>query len=137
MGFYNQTKPLHQYIENGPTLYQFLSDLHNINLMLSPIARGLKTLEGQNSTCSDVFNIYIGIAIGYNNVFRDAGKSTDVVHGLKELRCDINIYCIASPVYQWRSQTFGVYNRRFANLMRDSTQDMFLLAYLLDPSKPI
>ena len=41
----------------------------------------------------------------------------------------------ASPMYKWRSQTFAVYNRRFNNLMRDSTQDMFLLAYLLDPSK--
>ena len=41
----------------------------------------------------------------------------------------------ASPIYIWRSQTFAVFNRRFSNLMRDSTQDMFLLAYLLDPSK--
>jgi hypothetical protein len=44
--------------------------------MLTPIAHGLKTLEGQNTTCSDVLNIYIGIAIGYNVVFRDACKST-------------------------------------------------------------
>jgi hypothetical protein len=40
-------------------------------------------------------------------------------------------------MYKWRSQTFAVYNRRFNNLMRDSTQDMFLLAYLLDPSKSV
>ena len=46
--------------------------------MLTPIARGLKTLEGQNTTCSDVLNIYIGIAIGYDTVFRDASKSTAI-----------------------------------------------------------
>jgi hypothetical protein len=46
--------------------------------MLTPIARGLKTLEGQNTTCSDVLNIYIGIAIGYNTVFLDACKSTAI-----------------------------------------------------------
>ena len=28
-----------------------------------------------------------------------------------------------------------MYNRQFSNLLKDSTQDMFLLAYLLDPSK--
>lgn len=46
--------------------------------MLTPIARGLKTLEGQNTTCSDVLNIYIGIAIGYNTVFHDPSKSIDI-----------------------------------------------------------
>ena len=84
MGFYDQMKPLHQYIENVTTSYQFLSDPHNINLMLPPIASGLKILEGQNSTCSDVLNIYISIAIGYNNVFC-------VVHGLREWHHDVNI----------------------------------------------
>lgn len=49
--------------------------------MLSPIARGLKTLEGQNTTCSDVLNIYIGIAIGYNAVFCDTCKpiATEII----------------------------------------------------------
>ena len=72
---HSQAKPLHKYIEPGAESYKFLSDLHNINLLLTPIACGLKTLKGQNTTCSDVFNIWIGIAIGYNNVFTDAHKS--------------------------------------------------------------
>ena len=29
-----------------------------------------------------------------------------------------------------------MYNRWFSNFLKDSTQDMFLLAYLLDLSKP-
>ena len=70
---HSQVKPLRKYIEPGAESYKFLSDLHNINLLLTPIARGLKTLEGHNTTCSDVFNIWIGIAISYNNVF--ASKS--------------------------------------------------------------
>ena len=64
-----------RYIEPGAEPYKFLIDLHNINLLLTPIACRLKTLKGQNTTCSDIFNIWIGIAISYNNVFADASKS--------------------------------------------------------------
>ena len=50
--------------------------------MLTPITCGLKTLEGQNTTCSNVLNIYIGIAIGYDTVFRDASKSTAITNSV-------------------------------------------------------
>ena len=39
---------------------------------------------------------------------------------------EINTYC---------AETYGVFNRRFAIFLKDCTPDMFLLAYLLDPSK--
>lgn len=46
--------------------------LAQITLLLTPIARGLQTLEGQNTTCSDVWIIFTGIAIGFQNVFLDS-----------------------------------------------------------------
>jgi hypothetical protein len=49
----------------------FCTQLHNISMLLTPIARGLQTLEGQNTMCSDVFHIFVGIAIGFTNVFLD------------------------------------------------------------------
>ncbi|KAJ6608185.1 hypothetical protein B0H10DRAFT_1816329 [Mycena sp. CBHHK59/15] len=41
--------------------------LYNIN-MLKPISRGLETLESSQVTCSDVFNIWIGLGIGFKQV---------------------------------------------------------------------
>ncbi|KAJ6611788.1 hypothetical protein B0H10DRAFT_1808722 [Mycena sp. CBHHK59/15] len=49
--------------------------LYNINLLLKPISRGLKTLESSQVTCSDVFKIYIGIAIGFKEVFCNPSMS--------------------------------------------------------------
>ena len=127
----SQAKPLHKYIETRAESYKFLSDLHNINLLITPIACGLKTLEGQNTTCSDVFNIWIGIAVSYKNVFADASKSC-----LYYFQRQVWTLKLASVIYQWCSETFAVYNHQFSNFLKDSMQDMFLLAYLLDPSKP-
>jgi hypothetical protein len=41
----------------------------------------------------------------------------------------------ASEIYVYRSETYGVFNRHFAIFLNDCTPDMFLLAYLLDPSE--
>lgn len=40
-----------------------------------------------------------------------------------------------SSVYNYRKATFDVFNRRFNNFMNDCTPGMFILSYLLDPSK--
>jgi hypothetical protein len=48
------------------------------NLLLTPIDQGLKTLEGQNTMCSDVFSIFIGIAIGFTHIFADSGMLLDI-----------------------------------------------------------
>lgn len=64
------TKPLLKYIR-GPESFTFQLQLAQISLLLTPIARGLQTLEGQNTTCSDVWVVFTGIAIGFTNVFLD------------------------------------------------------------------
>jgi hypothetical protein len=46
-----------------------------------------------------------------------------------------NIALLDDGIYAFRAQTFGIFNRRFAIFVKDCTPDMFVLAYLLDPSK--
>ncbi|KAJ3982258.1 hypothetical protein F5890DRAFT_1444888, partial [Lentinula detonsa] len=105
------TKPLRKYIALGTDRLRFQIELNHIDALLQPIARGLTTLEGQNTTCSDVFYVFVGIAIGFNRVFEDP----------------------TSDIYKYRAETFGVFNRRFGIFIGECTRDMFLLAYLLDP----
>ncbi|KAJ7479092.1 ribonuclease H-like domain-containing protein [Mycena latifolia] len=106
------TKPLQQYfINDSPAQLQFRLQLYNINMLLKPIARGLKTLESSQVTCSDVFTIWIGIAIGFQEVFVNP----------------------ADPINKYHQETFDCYNRRFAIFMNDCTPGMFILSYLLDP----
>jgi len=68
-----QLKPLLKYIKQGPESFTFQMQLHNINLLLTPIDWGLKTLKGQNTMCSNVFSIFVGIASGFKHVFADSG----------------------------------------------------------------
>ncbi|KAJ7281114.1 hypothetical protein C8J57DRAFT_1057788, partial [Mycena rebaudengoi] len=108
------TKPLQNYfISNSPEQRKLRGQLYDINMLLKPVSRGLKTLESSQVTCSDVFNIWIGIAIGFKEVFCIPGR-------------EIN---------QYQQETFSCYNRRFAIFMNDCTMGMFILSYLLDPSK--
>ncbi|KAJ6579835.1 hypothetical protein B0H10DRAFT_1962768 [Mycena sp. CBHHK59/15] len=66
------TKPLQKYFEaNSNANLEFRLQLYNINMLLKPISRGLKTLESSQVTCSDVFNIWIGLGIGFKQVFND------------------------------------------------------------------
>jgi hypothetical protein len=123
----SQTAPLQKYIETGPESFTFWIQLHHINLLLTPIDQGLQTLKGQNTTCSDVFAIFIGITIGFTHVFQD--PSAFIV---------FFIYIpddSASEIYVYHSETYGVFNRHFAIFLSDCTPDMFLLAYLLDLSE--
>ena len=92
---------------------RFRSDLRTVIEILSPIERGLTTLEGQNCTLSDVFLIFIGVGIGFTRVFSDPSRS----------------------ISQYRDESFAAFNRRFAFIIEESTKDMFLLAYLLDPGE--
>jgi hypothetical protein len=52
----------------------FVSSFSQIGRLLNPIARGLKTLEEQQVTCSDVFFIYIGLAVAFQQAFSDPCK---------------------------------------------------------------
>ena len=72
-----------------------------------PIDQGLQTLEGQNTTCSDVFSIFIGIAIGFTHVFQD--PSAFIVFNF----LTIFIYILDnsdSEIYAYCSETYGVFN---------------------------
>ncbi|KAJ7927093.1 hypothetical protein B0H13DRAFT_2312870 [Mycena leptocephala] len=83
------TKPLQKYFEaNSPAQLGFRLQLYNINMLLKPISRGLKTLESSQVTCSDVFNIWIGIAIGFREVFSDP----------------------TNPINKYHQETFDAYN---------------------------
>ncbi|KAJ6587808.1 hypothetical protein B0H10DRAFT_1636914, partial [Mycena sp. CBHHK59/15] len=107
-----QTKPLQKYfITDSLAQLNFRLQLYNINMLLKPVSWGLKTLESTQVTCSDVFNIWIGITIGFKEVF-----------------------CVPeNPINQYHQETFDCYNRRFAIFMNDCTSGMFILSYLLDP----
>ncbi|KAJ6565411.1 hypothetical protein B0H10DRAFT_2387556 [Mycena sp. CBHHK59/15] len=61
---------------NSNANLEFRLQLYNINMLLKPISRGLKTLESSQVTCSDVFNIWIGLGIGFKQVFNDPGMSS-------------------------------------------------------------
>ena len=89
-----QTKALQKYILPGPNSLRFQLDLHNMNTLLTPIAHGLETLEGQNTTCSDVFHIYIGIAINFVSMFSDSGESpvTNLIHVSGDNDCLLHIH---------------------------------------------
>ncbi|KAJ7581665.1 hypothetical protein C8J56DRAFT_793395, partial [Mycena floridula] len=69
------TKAIIKYLETGADSFKFQAQLHHANMLLTPIARGLETLEGQNTTLSDVFAIFIGIAVGFTCVFQDPSDS--------------------------------------------------------------
>ena len=44
-------------------------------------------------------------------------------------------YNEADAINAYRTETYRVFNRCFAIFLKDCTPDMFLIAYLLDPSK--
>ncbi|KAJ7170463.1 hypothetical protein C8R43DRAFT_1103347 [Mycena crocata] len=92
------TKPLQQYfVADSPAQLDLRSQLYNINMLLKPISRGLKSLESSQVTCSDVFNIWIGIAIGFKEVFSNPDNQ----------------------INKYRQETFNCYNNRFAIFMND------------------
>ncbi|KAJ7110848.1 hypothetical protein C8R44DRAFT_591718, partial [Mycena epipterygia] len=99
------------FIDDSPAQLTFRLQLYNINMLLKPISRGLKTLESTQVTCSDVFNIWIGIAIGFKLVFSNPSDA----------------------INRYQQETIDCYNRRFAIFMNDCTPGMFILSYLLDP----
>jgi hypothetical protein len=81
--------------------------------LLEPGANGILTLEGQNTTCADVFYVWVCIAYQLEHV-------------------------LASPTLDLssrRSEVIGVYNHRFNQMMKESSHTIFLLAYYLHPCK--
>ncbi|KAJ7574872.1 ribonuclease H-like domain-containing protein [Mycena floridula] len=107
------SKTIEKCLKDGPEMYTFKTQLHHVTSILSPIERGLQTLEGQNMTISDVLSIFIGIAITFTRVFQNPN----------------------TEIFQYRDESFAAFDRRFQKLLDSSTKDMFWLGFLLDPSK--
>ncbi|KAJ7884893.1 hypothetical protein B0H13DRAFT_2343457 [Mycena leptocephala] len=138
------TKPLQKYfIRDSPDQLELRAQLYDINMLLKPIARAtystnLKTLESTQVTCSDLFTIWIRIAIGVQQVFCDLtslslyfGKSA--LSFRKEGGGPRSGPPTACKINKYHKETIDCYNRRFAIFMNDCTPSRFVLAYLLDP----
>ncbi|KAJ6527323.1 hypothetical protein DFH09DRAFT_935685, partial [Mycena vulgaris] len=109
------TKGLRKFVQPGTDENsKFRLQLNQIGRLLNPISRALKTLEGQNTTPSDIFFIYIGLAVAFQRAFNDPSLSS---------------FYIAH-----QAESFAAFDRRFKIFMTDCTPGMFILAYLLDPS---
>lgn len=89
-----------------------MADITGFIHLLSGAANGLLTLEGQNTTCADVF--YVWVCIGYN---------------LEQVLGNPSI-----GVSRHRLSVIETYNRRFNQMMTESSHHVFLLAYYLHPS---
>jgi hypothetical protein len=100
-----------RYLTDVTVALTFLNDLNVVIAILSPIEYRLKTLEGLNATLSDVFFIFIGIGVAFVDVFSD----------------------VNGPLSAHKSESYAAYNRRFAFLLNEASEDLFFLAYLLDP----
>lgn len=108
-----QSKRLLPYLMPGPAHYGFLSQLDTMCKLLEAGANGITTLEGQNTTCADVFYVWVTIA-----------------WHLEKLLGDTN-----SGLTSYRDKVVEIYNARFEQMMTESSHKIFLLAYFLHPCK--
>ena len=108
------SQTVRKYLEDGDLADSFKADLQSVNKLLTPIARGL-IIEGQMVMLSDIFSIFIGIVITFGLMFSNPSER----------------------FHQYQGESYATYNRRFAFLMEESSRDLFLLAYLLDPGEYI
>jgi len=107
----NQTKKLLPYIQDGALHYSFLGQMSAFIQLLSSGANAILTLEGQNTTCADVFYVWVCIAFHLEQVL--ASPSVGIMHQ--------------------RGRVIEIYNHRFNQMMSESSHNIFLLAYFLHP----
>lgn len=81
--------------------------------LLAGAANGLLTLEGQNSSCADVFYVWVCIAYQLDKVLTNPSIG----------------------VSDYWSSVIEVYNHRFNQMMTESSHNIFLLGYYLHPRK--
>ncbi|KAJ7277718.1 hypothetical protein C8J57DRAFT_1060512, partial [Mycena rebaudengoi] len=106
------TKMLQNFLGETAAHYTFMANLSTMIQLLSAPANGILTLEGQNTTCADVFYVWVAIAW----------------HLEKTLS---NSACSAGA---HRNEVIKIYNARFLQMMTESSSNIFLLAYFLHPS---
>ncbi|KAF7327065.1 hypothetical protein MKEN_00281800 [Mycena kentingensis (nom. inval.)] len=104
-------KNVEKYLKVDMANLTLQQNLKVVNALLTPIDRGLKTLEGQKTTLSDVFMVYIGIGMGFAHVFSSGDEL----------------------IAEYQQATYNIFDYRFNILMTESTPDIFLFAYFLDP----
>ncbi|KAJ7913806.1 hypothetical protein B0H13DRAFT_1565237, partial [Mycena leptocephala] len=97
--------------ENSDDYVIFRHQLKQVGRLLDPIARGLKTLEGQQVTCSDVFFIRMDL----------------------RLHLSVHLATRESFYRDHQAEIYAAFDRRFYIFMNECTPGMFILAYLLDP----
>jgi hypothetical protein len=89
-----------------------MADLSVMLQLLEAPANGILTLEGQNTTCADVFYVWVCIAWQLEKVLANPASSAGM----------------------YRAQVIQSYNKRFSQMMTESSCHIFLLAYFLHPS---
>ncbi|KAJ7496552.1 hypothetical protein FB451DRAFT_1019195, partial [Mycena latifolia] len=107
------TKPLRNFLGETPAHYEFMSNLSTMIQLLSAPANGILTLEGQNTTCADVFFVWVAIAWHLEKTLANPSSSAG----------------------RYRDEVIKIYNERFAQMMSESSCHVFLLAYFLHPSE--
>jgi hypothetical protein len=81
--------------------------------LLSVAANGLLMLEGQNTTCADVFYVWVCIAYQLEQVLADPFIG----------------------ISSHRTSVVEAYNHRFTQMMTESSHFIYLLAYFLHPGE--
>ncbi|KAJ6607803.1 hypothetical protein B0H10DRAFT_2304864, partial [Mycena sp. CBHHK59/15] len=111
MPYFLQTKRLLPYLTPGPAHYGFLSQLDSMVKLLEAGANGITTLEGQNTTCADVFYVWVTIAWHLEKLLGD----------------------LEAGLTPYRDRVIALYNAQFEQMMTESLHMIFLLAYFLHP----
>jgi len=96
----------------GATHHLFMAEMSGFIHLLSSGANAIQTLEGQNTTCADVFYSWVCIAYSLEQV-------------------------LSSPtlgLIPRRSEVLAIYNHRFGQMMSESSYHLFLLSVVLSSS---
>jgi hypothetical protein len=88
-----------------------MGEMTGFTSLLASGANTIVTLEGQNTTCADVFYAWVCIAYDLEQVLSKPSVG----------------------VGKHRPDVIGVYNSRFAQMMTESSHKLFLLGYYLHP----
>ncbi|KIM40875.1 hypothetical protein M413DRAFT_55098, partial [Hebeloma cylindrosporum] len=100
------------YIKDGTDHFRFMIEMSGFVQLLSSGANAILTLEGQNTTCADVFYAWVCIAYHVEHVL--SSPTVGLIH--------------------LRGEVIAIYNHRFKQMMTESSYNLFLLAYYLHPS---
>jgi len=93
--------------------WEFMAEMTGFTTLLASGANAIVTLEGQNTTCANVFYAWVCIAYDLEQVLSK----------------------VTLGVGKHRSNVISIYNHRFTQMMNESSHKLFLLGYYLHPCK--